>query len=435
MLLVYTPKITNRIKYIFHHIFKCHIGLAVKFTSAIEEFIAHSGPKISYGKKPLGNELHFGSHGLLTQIGVDDIDVVMSEWKGMPVFFKTGVNSVLPFDIFAGSFYLITRYEEYLPHTRDEHDRYNSLESLAVVNKFSKVPLIDVWIIELVKVLKSNFDIEITERKFKYISSINISSAYRYRLKGLVRGFIGMFVDLFKFKLKFVYERVFTVLKLVKDPYDSISFLNRLQNKLDLKMSYFFLVSDYTKYDRNVSYHKVEFRTLIKSIGDTSEIGLMPSYFSNSESKKLSIEKKRLEEIVKYKVENSRQYYSKLVFPETYRSLIDNEIYNDFSMGYTDNIGFRASTSESFYFYDLDYEVRTPLLVHPYIVNDRVMKDNLNMIPADAVDEILRMMSYIKSINGQFISVFHNESLGKDVDWAGWRNVYIDMVKASKEEV
>ena len=43
MLLVYTHKITPRLKYTFKHICKRILGLEVSFTSKIEDFIAHAG--------------------------------------------------------------------------------------------------------------------------------------------------------------------------------------------------------------------------------------------------------------------------------------------------------------------------------------------------------------------------------------------------------
>ena len=65
MILVYTQKMTPRIAYVFKHMCTRILGVEVHFTSVIEELIAHSGPKLSYGKQPMGNELFLQSHGLL----------------------------------------------------------------------------------------------------------------------------------------------------------------------------------------------------------------------------------------------------------------------------------------------------------------------------------------------------------------------------------
>jgi hypothetical protein len=88
MLLIYAQKSTPRISYIFKHICLRILGIEVAFTSEIEEFIAHVGPKISYGKKPLGNELFFQSYGLLEQQGLEAIDVSVKKWGDTFGFFS-----------------------------------------------------------------------------------------------------------------------------------------------------------------------------------------------------------------------------------------------------------------------------------------------------------------------------------------------------------
>ena len=89
MLLVYTHKITPRITYIFKHIFENMLELTVSFTSAVEVFVAHSGPKMSYTDKSLGDEFNMTSHSLLFERGIIDQDLTVYDWQGIPAFYKT----------------------------------------------------------------------------------------------------------------------------------------------------------------------------------------------------------------------------------------------------------------------------------------------------------------------------------------------------------
>ena len=50
--------------------------------------------------------------------------MVISQWKGLPVFFQTTSDSDIPFDVFAASFFLVSRYEEYLEFQPDAHGRF-----------------------------------------------------------------------------------------------------------------------------------------------------------------------------------------------------------------------------------------------------------------------------------------------------------------------
>jgi hypothetical protein len=44
---------------------------------------------------------------------------------------------------------------------------------------------------------------------------------------------------------------------------------------------------------------------------------------------------------------------------------------------------------------------------------------------------ILHTIKVVKSVNGEFISIWHNESLSDKGRWQGWRKVYEEMVKSA----
>ena len=156
----------------------------------VEEFIANDCVKISYTKNPLGSELFFRSHSILFEKGIVDQDVNVKSWKGHKVFFEQGENSALPFDVFAASFYLLSRYEEYLPHFKDRFQRFPAKESLAYQKGFLKIPIIEYWLKELVSVIQSKFpSFNPPQKQFKFINTIDIDNAYCYLEKGIVRSF------------------------------------------------------------------------------------------------------------------------------------------------------------------------------------------------------------------------------------------------------
>lgn len=436
MLLIYTHKITPRLKYIFKQIFRGFLDIEIGFTTAVDEFVAHDGNKLSYTNNPLGSELFFQSNNILFDQGVNDVEINVTENDGVPIFFQVGKKSAMTFDVFGASFFLLSRYEEYLPHIRDDHNRFSSEDSLAFKNGFIKKPLVDIWVDQLYLILDEKFDFEEKRKKeFKFESTIDVSQVFDFSSKGLIRGIGGFVKDLTTLKFSRVYDRILSEFGLRKDPYDSFSLLVRLQKKYKMKMSYFFLLANYSRYDRNISYNKTKLHSLIKSVGDRSNLGLHPSYFSNMMPEKFKVEKTRIEGIANFRINSSRQHYIKLQLPETYRYLIDIEIFNDYSMGYADNIGYRASTSEVFYFYDLDFEIQTPLRIHPFMVSDYAMKKNMNFSPEKALEEITELLSFAKSSKYGFVSLFHNNSLGRAEEWKGWRNVYIEMVKMAYDEV
>ena len=56
MILIYTHKITPRIKYIFKHIFTLRLGVKIDFTSDIQFFKEYDSFKISYADQPIKDE-------------------------------------------------------------------------------------------------------------------------------------------------------------------------------------------------------------------------------------------------------------------------------------------------------------------------------------------------------------------------------------------
>lgn len=97
-------------------------------------------------------------------------------------------------------------------------------------------------------------------------------------------------------------------------------------------------------------------------------------------------------------------------------------------MGYAKAPGFRASTCTPFYFYDLDFEIQTPLKLFPFAVMDVTLKDYLGLSNEDSLEKILDLKEEVKKVNGTFISLFHNETLSESEEWSGWGEIYKKML-------
>lgn len=430
MLLVYSHRITPRIRYIFKHILTRTLLIPVSFTSKVEDFVAHNGLKLSYTKTALGSEFFIKSNDLLFEQGVNDLEINVQKWDDVPCFFATNINSSLPFDIFAASFYLITRYEEYLPHVKDTHGRFTAEQSLAFKYKFLEKPVIDIWSYKFLSLLKERFpDYTYKTRKYNYISTIDIDNAYAYKHKSFIRGFGGFFMDIFRFKLRDVWNRTAVNLNLKKDPFNTFNELLSFKKEFNIKTIFFFSIGDYTTFDTNVSASKNKYKLLIKNVQDYALVGLHPSYFTMNNASMLKKEKGRLENITNTTIKKSRQHYLRFNLPETFQQLIDLEIDEEYSMGYASNVGFRASTCTPFYFYDLDFEIQTPLKVFPFALMDTTLNDYLKLTPKQSLGKIRDLRNEIKAVNGTFITLFHNESLSDYLRWKGWKRLYESMLK------
>ena len=183
MILVYWHKITPRLTYVFRQLFIRILELPISFTSSLEKFVSHSGPKLIYTHQPLGNEFFLGSDDLLFQQDIQDVPIEIHNWFGLAAFFKKCELSKLPYDIFAASFYLICRYEEFLPHVKDEFGAFLANQSLASKNNFLELPLIDLRAIRLKDKLHEFFpDLpHISWKKPKFQPIISVVNPYQYQ--------------------------------------------------------------------------------------------------------------------------------------------------------------------------------------------------------------------------------------------------------------
>ncbi len=50
--------------------------------------------------------------------------------------------------------------------------------------------------------------------------------------------------------------------------------------------------------------------------------------------------------------------------------------------------------------------------------------------PEEAFVKIEFYIERVRSVNGTFISLWHNSSLSEKGEWEGWSRVYLDMIKS-----
>ena len=97
-------------------------------------------------------------------------------------------------------------------------------------------------------------------------------------------------------------------------------------------------------------------------------------------------------------------------------------------MGYADQIGFRAGICTPYKFYDIKTEQETQLTIYPFAVMDGTLNRYMKLNPQDALRMVKPVIQEIKNVNGDFILLWHNESLSERQEWKGWKDVYEEIV-------
>src|SRR5687768_13743849 len=180
-MLLYAEHISPRLRYVVDFISKEFFQEPAECTSDREYFLKSTDARINYSASPVSDhEFWIVPVSLLFETGISPQKINCFQHNRNTVFFKTG-SSDLPFDIFAATFYLISRYEEYLPSEKDACGRFSFENSLAYQEGFLSKPVVNCWLQDFKKLLLNKFPgLYFTYKHFKFIPTYNIDRAYAY---------------------------------------------------------------------------------------------------------------------------------------------------------------------------------------------------------------------------------------------------------------
>jgi len=432
MILIYSQHITNRLKYILDFLFNKYDSLHFTLTSNKTEFINNNGIKINYSEDCIVGALKVVPSGFLYENKLINFVPEISDSSWGKVIFKTADNEQIPFDIFSASFYFISRYEEYLPFTPDKFNRFCYTSSLAFKAGMLDKPIVDIWFNKLLNsIITKNDEVIKNHKKVNFISTLDIDNAFAFKGKGLIRTVGGFSKSLFKFKINENKNRLAVLLNKKDDPYNTYNYIENIHKKYNIIPKIFVLTSKYGRYDKNLNPKTNLFVNTVNKINNFADIGIHPSFSSNN-SNTLLAEKAILENIIKKEIKISRQHFLIIKFPETYNKLQNAGITEDYSLGYSNFIGYRAGTSNSFHFFDLTKNIETDLKIFPFAVMDRALNSFLKFEPANAISTISQHIEMSKENYGNFVSLWHNESLCNINEWSEWNKVYEQIFEVIK---
>ena len=333
----------------------------------------------------------------------------------------------LDFDVFSAVFYMITRYEEYLNFEPDSHGRFTAEQSIAAKGEFLEMPVVDLWIQELGEALKKQFpDFRTADTGFSFLPSADIDIPYAFLHKGPLRTFGALLRAGFRGGGDPAMRKAVLRGK-EKDPFDTFGEIEAIHALRKIRPRIFFLTSRYGKFDTSISPDSKAFKDLVKQVQWFADTGIHPSYRASGDLNKLRNELAALSEISGGEITHSRQHFLKFRLPESYRNYLEAGIMEEYSMGYASRVGFRAGTSRSFLFYDLQAEQETELKVNPFQVMDRTLKDYMRLSPDQALEKIMAIAGAVRSTGGRFISIWHNDAFSDYGEWKGWKDVYLQM--------
>jgi hypothetical protein len=384
---------------------------------------------INYGKEPIPGEFNIYSSGFIFERGTRSFTPPAEKQNQQTVLFPAPEGFDLTFDPFSAIFYMLSRYEEYLPFQPDHHGRFEADQSLAMQYGFLEEPVTDQWIDCLTRALQMRYpSAAFPNQEFQFVSTIDIDRPWAYLHQGGMSTLARLTKNSALGRFNEVKCNIMALLGFEQDPYDTFSFLRKIEHEHHFKSLVFLLLNDGHRYDMNHSLQTKAYKKLVHSMSKERVLGLHTSYQSFRDPSALQKEINTFNTLAGSSPSASRQHFLLLTLPSSYRKLVEMGIRDDYSMGYSSRVGFRAGTCRSFMFYDLTAEQEFPLLIHPFALMDVTLRQYMQMDPRAAEVKIFELIQKVRQVRGTFISIWHNESLSDKGVWKGWPNVFVNMI-------
>ena len=355
--------------------------------------------------------------------------------NSIPIIYGTdkivinGSTIICGIDIFASSFFMLTRWEEYVNKTRDKHNRFPAHASLAFRNGFLHRPIVNEYVEMLwhmLEFLGCNQDRK--KREFRLVLTHDIDHAYKYNsLFAGSREIIASFVKRMDLGSAFknMLNKLLTHLQIRKDPFDTYDYLMDISEQVGAK-SYFFLHSSKaSKYDNN---NDKFLKTIAKKISNRAHyLGYHPSYNSYNNLEIFVRDKERIENIIECNLCFGRQHYLRFEVPTTWQIWEEAKMEWDSTLSYADREGFRCGVCYPYSVFDIKKRRKLKLKERPLIVMDgSFMTYQPDLRYDDVYNRIKDLMEKVKKYEGEFVILWHNSSFVNT--WKCYGNLYESLI-------
>jgi len=426
--LVFAPASSARVSYVFQFLGTRALGMPVSVTDQWSEFSTAAGClKIHYGNTAIpGADVNLPATGLLSETGIRPISPAVRHQSSTIELFPVDDPAFdFSFDVPSAVFYLLSRYEEYLPFTPDQHGRFPAQQSFAFRHGFLDRPLINEWLLQFRDILeKRGIRLPPCPMAYSFHPTYDIDLAWAFRERPAWYQIGALAKDSLRWNWEQWRDRLLVLAQQKEDPYDTYEWLDSLHQQYGLQPVYFWLLGDLGPFDRNISADRAAFRNLIQGINRRYSCGVHPSYRAAERPAQLKREIDRYHDITGQHPVRSRQHYLRLSFPHTYQALVNIGMEADFTLGYASEPGFRASCGGPFFWYDITREKETSLEIHPFCVMDGTFSRYKKWSARETVAYLMDLTERCRKAKAPLISIWHNSSFYPAGGWDGMAEVY-----------
>ena len=217
-----SPRLQYAASEIFGRFKNCELRFSRSFkTRQVREYI-----QIDYGESIPGNHgFKIPQHSFINEEGINPaFQPEVFSIDGQRFLFPDSANDTdLNFDIFSAVFYMLSRYEEYLPFHPDQHGRFPSYESISHKYGFLKYPVVDYWVYLLKQKLEKKYIGLKLEFKIDFLiqPSYDIDQAWYFKNRRSLQNLGSIAKNVLRAEWNQVKDKIAIWIGRKSDPYDT----------------------------------------------------------------------------------------------------------------------------------------------------------------------------------------------------------------------
>ena len=332
-------------------------------------------------------------------------------------------------DLFSASFFMLTRWEEYVNKKRDSHNRFSAIESLAFKEGFLDRPVVNEYL-EVLKTELLELDASLVFKKYEYslLVTHDIDAPLMYgSFKNHCKASILDILQRKDVRLLIKRNIGYFKIKILKreDPFNTFDYLMNLSEKYQLKSYFFFMGKGLTGYDNMYKSSDRFIGRLVEKIKARGHyIGIHPTYDAYNSVEQFKKEKDELERTLNTKITFGREHYLRFEVPRTWQVWEENKMKWESTLSYADKEGFRCGICYPYSVFNILTRNKLKLKERPLIVMEgsfATYQKDIN--PKEMEDKIFYLIKSVKKYNGEFVLLWHNSSFNTN-EWKKYEYIY-----------
>jgi hypothetical protein len=375
-----------------------------------------TGYLIELGDQRIVFEDHFFKHfpKNLSYLTRDNIPEYYSKLtsKDLPIIFGRELLEIqgneihCGFDIFASSFFLLTRWEEFVLPRREDGLRCDESQLYVVKHRLTHRPLVNEYL-ELLTDFFKHFGFEIKpQRKFTIFQTHDVDWVHLSTFHELMRNTWKMVIyqKLYK-KSWLIFWRFLYYRLTLTNPFDSFSDFMDFSETIQLKNAFYFKACVAGERGFTYDYNNTRVKKTVANILQRGHhVGFHPSENTYKNESQFKIEYERLAEIAPV-IEGGRQHHL-LYHTDSFKTWDKHELVYDSGYGFQFRNGFRCGTCYEFPVFDVFARKELTLKEIPFVIMDTVFVRKKSS-SEEMERESRELIDTVKKYNGILCTVWH----------------------------